>query len=358
MTSIHTNTVPERSDVVLGWLQQAAIDIRAGRITMKQAAKTVHFTTLHGEIIQERSVSTLKRMFSDNGIHVCEKYNKGHEKDFSDAVEAVFEILEQFPVGKNKVYEILKRENKGISYYQVNKVFEKYIYPENIDIEKTPTQRPRCRYVMDKVGACWHGDIHYVFLHPDTVKQEIRYLFALIDDCSRYIVGYGLYSEKTAANVKQTFIEAVETHGTPMVYWCDNGGENTADLMKKFLLKNQIHLVTTLPGNPAANGKIERFWRFIDSYLKFKPSKNWEQIEKNITTGIKHYNNAIPHFGLKKEGGAHLTPQAVFTNESLRAITIDDCHIIIDNKGEIPLKDFLRIDDEKETHEEYNLNEI
>ena len=346
---------PGRSDVVHSWLQQAASDIRAGRTTMKQAAKNIHFHTLHGQIIQERSISTLKRMFSENKIHVCEKFNKGHEKDFSEAVEEVFKVLEQFPVGRNKIYEILQRDNKQISYYQINKVFHKFIEPETVIPQHNSV--PRCRYVMDKVGACWHGDIHYVFLHPNTTKQETRYLFALLDDCSRYIVGYGLFSEKTASNVKSTFLEAVRTHGTPLLYWCDNGGENTADLIKHFLLKNQIHLVTTLPGNPESNGKIERFWRFVDTYIESKNPKSWDEFEIFLKLGIDNYNNIIPHFGLAKQGKWHPTPAQVFSNEKLKAFTIDESHIIIDNKDKIPLKDFLKIDNENKHHEEYNLEE-
>ena len=105
MTKLH----PERSDVLRGWLLQAAIDIRAGKITMREAAKNIHFLILHCVVIQERSVSTLKRMFSENYNNICQKFNKEHKKDCSEA-EEVFKIIEQYPASRKKISEMLQRE--------------------------------------------------------------------------------------------------------------------------------------------------------------------------------------------------------------------------------------------------------
>ena len=76
---------------------------------MREAAKNIHFLILHCVVIQERSVSTLKRMFSENHNNICQKFNKGHEKNCLEA-EEVFKIIEQYPASRNKIYEILHRE--------------------------------------------------------------------------------------------------------------------------------------------------------------------------------------------------------------------------------------------------------
>ena len=104
------------------------------------------------------------------------------KKDFSEAAkcrniklaEEAFKILEQSRVGSNKIYETLERDNKQISYYQINKVFQKYIDPERVGTQRNSVRM--CRYVMDKVGACWYGEIQYVFLSSKHYKKkEIQY---------------------------------------------------------------------------------------------------------------------------------------------------------------------------------------
>ena len=234
--------------------------------------------------------------------------------------------------------------NIKVTRYEIEQVYKLYIRQQNSPKEKKVI--PRCRYQIDKVNGAWHGDIHYLIFNG-----EQKYLFALMDDRSRFIVGHKIIDDKTAKSIKEVFHQAVKKYASPLIYWADNGKENTAILMKNFLLKNQIHLVTIVPGNPQSNGKIERFWVEVDK--RIKDCKSWEEIEEKIDKFINNYNNHIPHHGLEKdERNIHKVPASVFLDASLQATTIEHANIEIDGKA-VFLPTFLKLDPREE-----NLSEI
>ena len=75
------------------------------------------------------------------------------------------------------------------------------------------------------------------------------------------IVGADIFDNKTAKNVSSVLEKAINsTEIIPFLYWSDNGLVNTTKEMKKMLEDYGIVLIKTIPGNPQANGKIERFW--------------------------------------------------------------------------------------------------
>ena len=143
--------------------------------------------------------------------------------------------------------------------------------------KKNKNPKIRFRYEASSVNAIWHGDIHYIIFN-----YEIKYLFALIDDKSRFITGWGMFEHKTCFNCIQVFNKAIENYGRPLCYFSDNGKENVGSPMKAFLHHFEIRHITTIPGNPEANGKIEKFWLPLEKRfrikLKMELIKNWNDI--------------------------------------------------------------------------------
>ena len=134
---------------------------------------------------------------------------------------------------------------------------------------------------------------------------------------------------------------AIQKMGTsPLTYWSDNGKENISDLMRLFLSNHLIFPITTEPGTPEENGKIEKWWPKCDEWLE--GIDNWEDAKNVIDMYVNTYNTKIPHLGLEKLNGFNAYPSEVYCNIALQKTTIYECTIKIDNKGEIPLDEFLR----------------
>ena len=323
-------------EVNLASLQELAIRIRRRELSFDEAAKHhIVYDTLLGSKVQiSKSVSTLKRLFRENNIKVFDIGRKGTTKDISSISGHVLEVYQDVKVGITKTWMILNKKNVKCSRLDVANVFNKLIHPH--DAPEKKKIKPRYRYIINKVNGGWHGDIHYI-----TREGNTKYMFALIDDRSRFVVGYGIFDEKTAMNVQNVFAKTInDLQSTPLVFWSDNGKENIAESVKAFLTRNNIDHVRTIPGNPQSNGKIEKFWVAMEK--RINEFETWTSLLPNIDKYIYDYNYKIPHSGLEKgEDGFNKIPCEVFKDEELQAKDLDSTTITIDQKGTIPLSVFL-----------------
>lgn len=233
------------------WLTATAERIKRGEVTMEEARQKAEFINTEGKIFfKEIHRNTLREYFKKENIVVFEVGRKGFTHSTDHLFYNVVHVHINLSVGVTKTWMILNKRGIKCSHYEVEQVFRRNIYTPK---PKPPKQKPRYRYVVDKVNAIWHGDIHYLIKN-----KSRRYIFALIDDRSRYIVGYGIFDLKTAMNCRDVFEEAISNVGRPpLIFWSDNGQENIGSDIKTFLKNNQIFQVRTIPGNPQSNGKIK-----------------------------------------------------------------------------------------------------
>ena len=189
--------------------------------------------------------------------------------------------------------------------------------------------------MVSEVNGCWHGDIHYL-----TFENEVRYLFALIDDRSRFIVGWGISEKKDQELVFNVLNESFQNHTTPLAFWTDNGKENVNIKINQLLRSHNIYHIKTKPRTPRANGKIERWW--VNLEKTFSKDDTWDIVEQKVDNYVNNYNNMIPHFSLEKIGKFHATPYEVFTSPHLQKTNIHSCQILLDGKP-VSFGNFLRI---------------
>ena len=167
------------------------------------------------------------------------------------------------------------------SYTDIRKVFKsenllKYEKQNLPEIGKT-------RYEAVYSDLIWHVDIHFL------QHKKSQPFYAIIDDYSRYIVGFGELSDCCAATCLSLVIDAISNHGKPFAIWSDNGSE-TKEVFHTYLVNNKIIHICTRPRSPQQNGKIERFWQTFES--------NYPNLD--IKDIIELYNST-PHMSLPKK---------------------------------------------------------
>ena len=324
-------------EVKESWLKTKFHEIQAGRITLKACADNVEATIIDGtEVELKMCPKMLSQIFKEHGYTVFNVGRKGHHKEYEEEKTQIIRSEKlRLKCGITKLWEHLNKDGVGVSRTHVQTVCEDLQLTE-----KNPKKRNkiRCRYLVSHVNAAWHGDIHYIFCEGET-----KYLFALIDDRSRYLIEYGLYDQKNQEAVIHTFKEAIEKLGRkPLIYWSDNGGENIGEITAEFCKENGILQCKTLPGNPQSNGKIECWWKPLEKRLK--DLNEWDEIEMAIDEYVQIYNTELPHFGLEKINKYHAYPIEIFTNQDLQYSNLEDCTIKIDNRTVIPIKNFLHLE--------------
>ena len=123
----------------------------------------------------------------------------------------------------------------------------------------------------------------------------------ILDDCSRFVVGWGHFYTKESLNTKEVLKHGLQRHGPIAFFFTDNGTEFKGDLRDE-IKKRNIWRLFTYPGNPEQNGKVERFWPLFE-----KTCKRLDQIERFI----ERYNKMV-HMGLESVKSHYPTPIEVY----------------------------------------------
>ena len=139
-------------------------------------------------------------------------------------------------------------------------------------------------------------------------KGQKVYLIAFMDDFSRYIVGWGLFSGQASAQVLEVFRGAIGQYGRPKELLSDQGRQFFAWRGKcpfqKELAREGIHQVVSRSHHPQTLGKVESFWKHLkDEFLSRVVSGSINDLRERLKLWIEsYYNFQRPHQGI--EGSA------------------------------------------------------
>jgi putative transposase len=135
----------------------------------------------------------------------------------------------------------------------------------NVRPDGTPPQAQAFgRFEADVPDELWVSD----GLHGPVVEGRTAVLFALLDDHSRYAVGYRWGHGEDTLGMQATLHDAVKTHGCPQRLYTDNGSAYISSQLGWSLAVLDIRLVHSQPGRPQGRGKIERWNRTVrDQFL-------------------------------------------------------------------------------------------
>lgn len=167
------------------------------------------------------------------------------------------------------------------------KQFEQQVEKETGEWERFSRPNPNDLWQMDIMGF-YIRDAHKV------------YLISALDDCSRMIVGWGLFREQTADNVLEVLRGSLVRFGAPKEILTDQGAQfkhwGGVTQFEKLLKKLKIEHIMARSHHPQTCGKIEAFHKSIHRELIDKEFfVTQEQAVEKIGRFIEHYNYGRPH---------------------------------------------------------------
>ena len=101
--------------------------------------------------------------------------------------------------------------------------------------------------------------------HPERFKKV--YLIALIDDCTRYLVGSRFFFDENRPRLEEVLKWAIVRYGIPEILHVDNGSIYASHYLTRVCAELGIDLRHSQPYRPQGKGKIERFFRRVDQQL-------------------------------------------------------------------------------------------
>jgi putative transposase len=213
---------------------------------------------------------------------------KDHPLSGAVALEKIIDS-KGFHIGHNRIHRILKEE--GLARDEPHK----------------QKRRKWIRYQRRYSNSLWHADWF-------ELKQDQIILFE--DDASRFITGYGVFSNATTKNTVSVLKQAVEGYGIPRQLMTDHGTQFTS-LPRETCCKPKPNMFQqTLEGfgikhikarvkHPQSNGKVER------AILTIKQLGNHFQC---WDAAVYYYNYERPHSSL--ENGCLRTPYRAFIDKT------------------------------------------
>ena len=168
----------------------------------------------------------------------------------------------------------------------------------------------------DAPHKIWHMDI----TEFKTMDNGRAYIHILIDNFSRFILGFRVSLHKKAQNTLDVLRDAYKSFIVPMIkdnpdllLLSDSGSENKAKIVQDFIKQESNYLthLKTIVDIEYSNNMIEAYnktlkYRFL--YTRNLPDFN--ALEKHLPQAIQEYNEVRPHYAHK-----YLTPQEVLNGE-------------------------------------------
>lgn len=226
------------------------------------------------------------------------------------------------PFVENKVNELRKR---GINRYEISILLKPklkqftpspsgvYNITKRYNLNKlTPKMKEEKRQIIkQKAGELAHIDCHY--LAKDIVKgiDTRLFLIAILDDASRIVWVEIIDNIKSLTTMFSTmrilnyFQQAHSIRFQEIL--SDNGSEFGGKNLKRpeehpferMLMEMDIKHRYTRPYRPQTNGKIERFWKTIESdLLEDMTFDSLDHLQDELEQYLYYYNHERPHQGI------------------------------------------------------------
>jgi len=192
------------------------------------------------------------------------------------------------------------------SVYRILKSFDLIASPNYIvltasDSFKNPTKQ---------INQLWQTDFTYF----KVTGWGWYYLSTVMDDYSRYILSWKLFTTMLADDVKETLDMALARTGIDKVsvryrprLLSDNGPCYLSGELRKYLEEQQIKHTRGKPYHPMTQGKIERYHRTMKNLIKLQNYWFPEELERSIAAFVYWYNNERVHESLQ-----NITPHDMY----------------------------------------------
>jgi len=204
-------------------------------------------------------------------------------------------------ISESTVYRILKREG--------------LIKPAEIISFKAGKEYRR---KTKGINELWASDC----CHLKVAYWGWYYLETVMDDFSRFILGWDLKTDMTGGSLEDVVQLAVDFTGmtdVPVedrtVLLSDNGAGYISQQFNRYLRLVGIRHITASPFHPQTNGKIERYHRTLKGEINQVPYDMPGELKEAIKAFIEYYNYRRYHEGL-----GNVTPYDVYTGRHLEII--------------------------------------
>jgi transposase InsO family protein len=154
------------------------------------------------------------------------------------------------------------------------------------------------RFEAARRNALWQMDLTDLRVGP-----EKRALAVVLDDFSRFVVGWQTYESPRGEDMVEVLSAAIAKHGKPEALYTDRGGVfldwNKQTSFQRFLDEQLIDHVVGHAYHPQGRGKIEALFKSLRRELwNVRHFESWDEAIETMARWFRDYNNSRAHMGI------------------------------------------------------------
>lgn len=242
---------------------------------------------------------SLYKKYGMDGLMPKVRSNYGVSRALPDtAIEEIFRLKQDFPrINATLIYTKLI-EDGFIKQSEVSvSAVQRFIKKNDLKSARNPNLKDRKAFEEEFPCDMYEADTcHSICINENGVKRK-TYLFHIVDDHSRLIVGARFFYNDNAYNFQLVLKEAIARNGLCKKLYCDNGGSYTNKQLSLILASLGIIEIHAPVRDGAAKAKVERSFRTIkDKWLNgFDPSgvESLEELNRLLADYIRIRNNSV-----------------------------------------------------------------
>src|SRR5690625_605161 len=245
--------------------------------------------------------------------------------------DEILEVRKKIPhMPVSVFYEQLVKSgeiNKNqISYSTINRLLKKHKLAGRNHINFHP-EKERKRFAHEKVNVLWQADLSHGPYIPMDGKMKKTFLIAYIDDCSKIVPYAQFFSSEKFDGLREVTKEALIRRGKPTIIYADNGKIYRSETLQYACAQLGITLAHTQPYDPKSKGKIERFFKTVQTrfypLLKAAPVNSLEELNEQFWRWLEEDYHRRQHASLEGK-----TPHEVFHSQLEDITFLEDINVL------------------------------
>jgi transposase InsO family protein len=246
-------------------------------------------------------------------------WNKVPESERKRIVQIALEYPDKSP--RELAWHITDTQEYYISESTVYRILREYdliTSPAFIVMKASDSFKDKTTFTNEM----WQTDFTYLKI----INWGWYYLATVIDDYSRYVISWKLFTTMKADDVKQVLDLALERTGLNQIkvkhkprLLSDNGPCYLSGELKDYLQANKMEHRRGAPYHPQTQGKIERYHRTMKNIVKLDNYYYPSELESKVEEFVNYYNKKRYH-----ESIDNITPEQMFNGERRNILTKRD----------------------------------
>ena len=318
----HAEAVARFRAEVIGHLVRA--DLARGQLKCElETLSDQTFRPPGSKVTRRYGFSTLERWYYAyknhglDGLRPKPRSDRGHAHRLTEAQrELICEIRRAHPTASVPlILDTLVRQGRlaedAVSPSTIRRMFRRrgLTRQTGLEIHEAPQ---RLRWEAEAPFSLWHGDVcHGRAINIDGVSRPVR-IHALMDDASRFVVALEAHHTEREQDMLELFADTLRRHPAPEKLYLDNGSTYSGRLLATICERLEIGLIHATPYSPQARGKMERFWRTLQSRCldHMARPESLDTLNARLWSFLETDYHSRPHAGLMGN-----TPAEVFDDK-------------------------------------------